>query len=372
MRQSTSQAGAARTFARGGQAGFSMLELLITTALFIIVTGAVYGMLRVAASDRFMTNQRVEMMQSARNALNAIGRDALNAGLGFPREGARMPDNVVSTVNGLAVDTNATLDILPPVIPGRLVNVNNLSGVNTDQVTFLFQDMSFNNALPVNVTAVSANGSQMSISLAGPDGILGNADDITNAIFRANDLILITGLSVPAGGGPGTPASALGMVTTPPGGAPASNVYFSAAAPVAMNVPGALTSGLATINAGTRTATRVAWVRYRVLPDGTLVRTVVGNIAGAAGTQNQPLAYNIEAMTVEYVMANGATSVNPGAGADGVLGNADDTPANLFNIRQVRITLNSRSPERDPRNNQFYRAALTSTFNTRNLGYDTR
>lgn len=372
MRQATSKTRGARGAAGGGQSGFSILELLITTALFIIVTGAVYGMLRVAASDRFMTNQRVEIMQSARTALNAIGRDALNAGNGFPREGARLPDNAVSTVNGLVVDSNAALDILPPVIPGRLVNPNNLSGANTDQITFLYQDLTFNNALPVNITVINASGSQITINPAGPDGILGNGDDVNNGIFGANNIIMITGLSIPAGGGPGIPASAVGMVTAPPGGAANTNVYFATTAPIALNLPGALTSGIPTINSGTRTATRVAWIRYRVLQNGTLVRTVVGNIAGAAGTQDQPLAYNIEGMAVEYVMADGTTSVNPGAGIDGILGNGDDTPANLFNVRQVRVTLTARSPEPDPRNNQIYRATLTSTFNTRNLGYDTR
>ncbi len=345
------------------QAGFTILELLIAVSIFSIVTGAVYGLLRAASADRAGTIQRTEILQSARNALNSVGRDALNAGYGFPREGARLPDNTLGTATGQATDTQSALDILPAVIPGRSVNPNTLTGVNTDQVCFVFQDMSFNSGQQVDVTAVAADGSQLTFDTDGPDNIAGNADDLTSAaVFPVNSLIMVSGPT----------SSAVGMVTAPPAGSPTNRVFFASTAPLSMNLTGASNNGIAAISSGNRTATRVSWVRYRVLADGTLVRTVVGNVTDAAGQQDQPLAYNIESMVIEYVMSDGTISTNPGAGTDGTLGTNDDTPDNLFKIRQVRLTITARSPEADPIAKLFYKTTLTATFNTRNLGYDTR
>ena len=72
---------------------------------------------------------------------------------------------------------------------------------------------------------------------------------------------------------------------------------------------------------------------------------------------------------VRYIMDNGTLSDNPSAGPDGVAGNADDVQANLAAVRQVRFTVSVRSRELNSMN-QPYRETMTSTFSTRNLGYD--
>lgn len=334
--------------------------------------------MEVARSDRFTTNQRVQIMQSTRNALNAIGRDALNAGNGVSNNGVWLPDNALNTVLGLPADVGTTADLLTSVIAGRLLNPNDLSitaanpaGINTDQVTFVFQDFSFNGGRAVNVTNIPANGSQITIDTTGADGIAGNADDISNNIFALNNLLIVTGPTRPilpaVTNGP--PASALGMMTITPAG---NTVNFASPDPLGIN---ALNAGLANpigtvINPAT--VSRVTWVTYRVLRDGTLVRTEYGNNADPTGRQDMPLAYGVEAMQVEYVLANGTTNLNPAVGVDGVLGSIDDDSINLQNVRQVRVTITTQSPEMDRRNNQRFRTTLASTFNTRNLGYDTR
>jgi hypothetical protein len=68
-------------------------------------------------------------------------------------------------------------------------------------------------------------------------------------------------------------------------------------------------------------------------------------------------------------MDDGTLSDNPSAGADGIPGTADDLPANLAKIRQVRFTVHVKTNELDHRN-QPYRINMSSTFSTRNLGYD--
>ena len=60
---------------------------------------------------------------------------------------------------------------------------------------------------------------------------------------------------------------------------------------------------------------------------------------------------------------------NPSAGPDGIPGNADDVQNNLDAVRQIRFTVNVRSLELNAAR-QPYRSTMTSTFSTRNLGYD--
>ena len=334
------------------QAGFSLIELVIAMLLFTIVTGAVYGLLEAARSDRFTTNERVEIMQGARNALNAIGRDALNAGYGFPQTGASLPHNALSTIMGLPARAGTSLDLLTAVVAGPAINTNNLTGLKTDQVTFVFQDFNFNGGQPVNVTNITPSGSQVTIALSG---------GVTNSIFLPNDLYVITGST----------SSAIGMETST---AATDKVLFASSDPLGVNTPSAASGPIG--NVPTPAAIyRIGWVTYRVLANGTLVRTVYGNgtvPSGPTGLQDQPLAYNVENMKVQYVMADGTTSNSPAAGPDGILGTADDVPANLQNVRQVIVTLTVRSPENDRRNNTPYRLTLSSTFDTRNLGYDRR
>lgn len=361
------------------QAGFSLLELLIAMTIFAIATGAIYGLLEVARADRFTTNQRVEILQSVRNSLNAIGRDTLNAGYEYPNRGALLPNDALFTVLGLPYVTGAIPDSLTPVVSGDNINpnaINPIVGTNTDQITFAFVDVSFNNlgpdgivgtgdelntGQPVAITSTAntaANGDQVAINDPGADGVVGTLDDLTNNICATNDIYLIRSQS----------SEVIGMMTATPAGA---DINFAGADPLNINDPGAgnlianaiIVSGVPI----PATLSRVTWVTYRVLNDGTLVRTVHGG--SAAGSQDMPLAYGIEDMQIQYVLTDGTTVNDPVAGPNGVTGNADDTPANLQNVRQVRVTITARSSERDLRNNQLFRITLTSIFNTRNLGY---
>jgi hypothetical protein len=86
--------------------------------------------------------------------------------------------------------------------------------------------------------------------------------------------------------------------------------------------------------------------------------------------QEQPLAYGIENLQIKYVMENSAITDDPAAGADGISGNADDNPPNLSMVRQVRFTITARGNDVDPQNGQRTKITMTSTFSTRNMGYD--
>jgi hypothetical protein len=110
-------------------------------------------------------------------------------------------------------------------------------------------------------------------------------------------------------------------------------------------------------------------VTYFVTADGVLTRRRYGNNATGGAFVDEPLVYGVENFQIVYVMDNGSVSNNPSAGADGIAGNADDEEALLQAVRQVRFTIDVRSLETDQAGNPF-RTSMTSTYSTRNLGYD--
>ena len=57
-------------------AGFSVIEMMVGIVVFTIVMGSIYGLLMVARGGRINTNQRSEIMQNARIAINTMSRDA--------------------------------------------------------------------------------------------------------------------------------------------------------------------------------------------------------------------------------------------------------------------------------------------------------
>ncbi|MEO6393935.1 MAG: prepilin-type N-terminal cleavage/methylation domain-containing protein, partial [Pyrinomonadaceae bacterium] len=112
---------------RSNQRGFTLIEMMVSILLFLIVTGAVYGLLVVARKSRTTTSQRAELMKSIRVALNSVQRDALNVGYSYPTTNPTMlPDNRLFTLLGIPNDINTTRDLVPPVMAGDRVNTNSL------------------------------------------------------------------------------------------------------------------------------------------------------------------------------------------------------------------------------------------------------
>ena len=340
---------------RRGQRGFTMLELLVSTTIFLVGTGAMYGLLKIAGSSRTTTNQRSDLMKNMRVALLTIGRDAFNAGYGYPNTAVLLPDDKMSGLFNIPNDTDTGRDLLPAVTAGTNITLNSLSNARTDQVTFIFQDPAFNQvsglsqSLPINApTYDSTNGLDQIVPVSG------NA-----ASCQAKDIMLVSGRN----------SAAVAVVTAVTG----SNIKFAAGDVLGINTPSANAAinpmRNITVPAAMR---RVTLVTYRVLADGTLVRTLYANDATATTSipsRDQPLVYGVESMKVEYVLDTGAVTTNPIAGPDNVAGTADDVATNQNKVRQIRVSLTVRSIDKDA-SGQPFRITLTSTFDTRNLGYD--
>lgn len=343
-----------------GDEGFSLLELLVAMVIFMVVTASVWGVLRIALLSRNTVSNNVASAKNVRLGLNIIGRDVYNAGYGYPLQNTVvLPDNRLSSAIGIPNDVDTTRDIVPPIIAGNNVNIDNWNPVTTartDQITLLFKDKTFNlqgsgaNAvsMPLNINAPTTSGTGIDtiVPLTG-----------SNANCTVNDLYLISGNT----------GSTLGVVTALSG---TNAVQFANGDPMNINLSG--TTG--TIRGITLPATmvRVFMVTYFVAADGTLTRREFVNkplTSPVVAYVDEPLVYGVEDFQIKYIMDDGSVSDNPSAGPDGIAGNADDVQANLAAIRQVRFTISVRSQELRS-DGQPYRETMTSTFSTRNLGYD--
>lgn len=347
---------------RRDEQGFSLLELVIAMVIFMIVTTAIYGVLQLAQRNRLLINQQVQSTKSVRFALNLIGRDTYNAGYAYPLNNTVvLPDNKISTLLNIPNDYDTTRDTVPPVIAGNNRNANTFNttaGTMTDQVTFLFKDSTFNLvgtpgsevSQPLNINAATTTGT-------GIDEIVPISG--SNAACRKNDIFLVTGNT----------GSALSLVTNLNG---TDKVQFSNGDVLGFNQTGST----GTLRGITTPASmqRVRMVTYFVTTDGILTRREYANVppVGANPPINwvdEPIVYGVENFQIRYVMDDGSISDNPSAGVDGTPGTVDDVPGNLVKVRQVRVTVNVKTNETDHKG-QPYKVNMTSTFSTRNLGYD--
>lgn len=327
---------------RKHQSGFTVVEMAVSMAIFGIVMGSIYGLLHVARGGRINTGQRTEVLQGARVALNAIGRDAINAGVGYPNLGALIPDNKLSLI-GVPPDPDNALEFLTPVYAGN--NMNSVNGTLTDQVSFLYVDDAFNSGTSLPVSGVS--------DPTGTLTILTVQGGFNNSVCNVGDLYLITGNN----------ASAIGMLTSKTG---TNTLNFAATDPLGINAPGAK-SAIDTLVAPA-SLWKLAWISYWVSDEdgngtgtGTLERRVFGGFNAGNSTLinwvDQPLAFGVENMQIQYVLADGTVVDLP-------------TPAQMSGIRQIRATVTVRSPDIDPKNNQPFRSSVTSSFSARNLVYE--
>ncbi len=341
-----------------GEHGFSLLELLVSMTIFLIVSASVWGLLRTAQQSRTTVNEQVQLAKNLRVSLNLISRDAYNAGYGYPAASTViLPDNRISTRIGVPTDSDTTRDIVPPIISGNNITLNTFSATpntRTDQVTFFFKDSTFNAAsgfsqpLLINSRTTATGGV---VELSPVNG---------NSTCRPNDIFLLTGtFGTVSGPITSTIAVATGVSGT-------SKVQFSNGDQLGFN----LTAGSGVLNEIYATAMyRVRMVTYFVTADGTLTRREFANVLPVAQFVDEPLVYNVEDFQIEYVMDDGTVSDNPSAGPDEVAGTADDVQANLAEIRQIRLTVTTRSMDRQS-NGDYFRETMTTTVSTRNLGYE--
>lgn len=340
-----------------GEQGFSLIELVISMTVFLIVTGSCLGILVFARQSRKMVSQEAELSKGTRVSLDLLGRDTYNAGYGYPLNSTVvLPDNRISILLGIPNDFDTSRDTIPPIVAGNNVNIDNLNPdttARTDQVSLLYKDTTFNligaaglavpQPLNINAATTSPTGVDEIVPISG-----------SNSACRVGDIYLVTGNT----------GSTLGVAT----GLSGTNiVQFANGDVLGFNQAGAggPLRGI-TVPASMQ---RVKMVTYFVTADGTLTRREFANVTPVVSFVDSPLVYRVQDFQIRYVMDDGTVTDNPSAGTDGVAGNADDDQVRLRAVRQVRFSLRVMSSENDTRNNPFT-LTMTSTFSTRNLGYE--
>jgi type II secretory pathway pseudopilin PulG len=361
---------------RRSEAGVGIVEVLVAALLFIIISGAVFGLLQVARVDRNRASRRSDTLKNARAAMHLIGRDAWNAGLSFHKDGGFAPDDFLTTRLGLSQDNNTARDRMTSVIAGNNVFTNNLQTTTTDEVAFIYRDMDFNDAKTVQLASVAASPSNANVPRvtlkSSTSQLCGNTAN-PDPCVRVYDLFLIETNSTQV------PVMATAVPST-------TTVDFAQGDPLGLNqsltatginasqLRKCTTTIVDNCSASVSLMKKFYWVSYRVSSDGTLIRTQFGNNNPPAGASDQlreqPLAYGIQDMQIRYVLENGTVSDDPSAGVDGIRGTGDDTPGDMNLVRQMTITLKVQATELDEFRDAAETITVTQTFSMRNMLYD--
>jgi prepilin-type N-terminal cleavage/methylation domain-containing protein len=351
------------------QEGFSLVEVMVAMIIFLIVSASIYGLLRLGSADRNRASSRSDILKNARMALHLIGRDAFNAGLGYNRKGARVPDNFLKNTFSLKPDADTKRDLLTAIVTGDNIFGNTLlsdPSIKTDVIAFCTRDLAFNQGKTIEIKDVSASGSSTArIETKLADG--------ASAVKNFN-LFLLESVN-----------TQVAVIATGKG---ANTVDFAPSDPLNLNQAydgsgdnaSILRKCSATITEDCTDYSATSMVKfdlisYRIKEDGTLVRTVQGNnTSGGAGeqVQEQLLAYNIENMQISYVLENGEVTTAPTAGPDGVVGTVDDVEENNNFIRQVNVRITVQSTDIDEQTRKPLKITLNATYSTRNLEYDAK
>jgi prepilin-type N-terminal cleavage/methylation domain-containing protein len=349
------------------QAGFSLLEMLVSIIIFTVCLAAIYSLLEVARAGRNTSSERSDIMKQLRFSLNLMGRDAVNAGYSYQKNGAVSPDNYLAARLGVTADVNTDRDLLVGVVAVNNVFSNSLQDPanlrNTDGVSFVYRDTSFNPDLTTGTSKTLPIQTATSNPSETPMLTLAAGSNTSNC--RVNDLYLIESQN----------SAVLAMATEIPSSAA---VRFAQGDPLGVNQNfsnSVLRPCLSQTDENCMdypaALKRVIWISFKVQSDGTLVRLVYGN-NGTSSTQiqEQHIAYGVEDLQIKYVMQNGTVTNDPAAGVDGILGTTDDDPLNLNLVRQVNFTVTARGNDIDPRTGKPNRITMSATFSTRNMGFD--
>lgn len=353
------------TFAGKSQKGFTLLEMIVAITIFLIVTGAVYGLLQIGRIDRNRSSRRSDMLKNARTAIHLMGRDVLNAGMSFHQRGAIVPDNFISNRLGIPTDADTKRDVLTSVIAGNNLFVNNLNAdtsVRTDLISFSYRDMSFNTGNAVSLTGVTASGTTARLATQAGQAASASVYDLYLVESDSSQVAVLASTVPNTSRIDITPGDPLGINQSISGTGTNSSLLKKCTALVTTDC----TTYLASVK-------KFSWVAYKVKEDGTLVRIIFGNNTGRPSDEQireQPLAYNVQNLQFKYVLSDGTVTETPSAGADGIVGTVDDKPEDFNLIRQVSITLQVQSTEIDEQTRQPAIITLNATFALRNMEYD--
>ncbi len=380
------------------ESGFSLPEVMVAMGIMLFVLAGTFTAMNNAMLSERTAREVTTLNGNLRASMDLMVRDLLQVGQGLP-VGRRVgvpngPGSVAITRPGPPASGGCPGVGQFPVGPSLpAVNVGPgfgppINGQCTDVITTIAADGAFEN---VNVSSVAADGRSLTIYPGGPDGIVGNGDDVIindNPDVRG-DNIRIGDLLMISKGATSTLVAVTnvgGQVVTINPGDPLSLNQFDpglnmlgtmnqskAQAPVDPDNP-VLVAGV--VQPGASVATRVRMITYfiDIATDPTsprLMRAIGGAPANAVG-------FEVEAFQITYDIADGV--LNPtnvrmvaadlaGAGACNDPGTPGGESCSENQVRKTNIVLAMRSRTRNQQTNDFYHNTLFTQVALRSLAF---
>jgi prepilin-type N-terminal cleavage/methylation domain-containing protein len=343
------------------QTGFSLIELIVSITVFLIITASIYGLLRIGLLSRNSINNRSETITNARAAVNSVGKDIVNAGLGFSRVGGIVPDGFTKDQLDLEDDNGPQRDLLTGIVAGNNIKGSDLSisGQKNDVVAFASRDLQFNGGNPLTIVDAPIS------SITNNSNVLKTANGDCS-VCKPFDLYLVESKDgkqavVMATDVPDTNSMVLGR--NDPLDINQEVVAGTHDRSILTKCIMGNTTNCIDYSSGV-TAKKIFWVSYSVDTDGTLVRTSYGNNTGEPDSkqiQKQPLAYGVQNFQVRYLMQDGTMSDDPSE--------ENKYPMKMNEVVQVEIKATIKGNNDEGSITQTDVINVTSTFSTRNLKY---
>jgi prepilin-type N-terminal cleavage/methylation domain-containing protein len=245
------------------QRGFTLLELMVSMALWLLVMGALASLFKTGMNSTMLVTQRAETQQNMRAAIDLMVKDVSMAGAGLPSGGIQLPNGTGASLSKYGCDQTLTCHItsfnyptanyMYGILPGfsngveanAVIPAAPAPAIN-DSITSIYCDYNFP-LFEYDVTFVGAVGG--SITLAVDPLYTANPPPLVNAAggIVKGDLIMLSNSL-------GTAVGEVTDLTT-------NSITFANLDPLNINQSGAQYNNIKSISGGANT---VAYRLYAV------------------------------------------------------------------------------------------------------------
>lgn len=364
------------------QAGFTLIEMMLTMGLTLIIMASTMGAMNNAIRASEVATLTTNMNASLRTAIDIMVRDMLQVGQGLPSGRIiDIPQGGAGTAVKIpgAPGTTRTLPLadtqISAIIPGPGLGPT-INGVATDVITVLEADGAFLSTISgYNVNLTFLDATKMTVDPA-VDISNGGADDL-----HVGDLIMLQKAT----------STSLVQITSLDG---VQTAFFAVNDSLNLNQTAAATGTLTThvntvvtdtaanaapvTNFYPSTATRIRLISYYL--DTTtdpkrprLVRRVNnGSATTYDNSSGTAVAFDVENLQITYDLVDGVTNpawVKMNAADLAGTGACSPNPCSPNNIRKINISLSGRSRTTMRQTRQFFRNTLTTQVSLRSMSF---
>jgi prepilin-type N-terminal cleavage/methylation domain-containing protein len=351
--------------------GFSLVELMVATALGVIVLAATTQLFKSGMDATILVTQSSEMQQNVRATLNLVAKDVSMAGSGLPSGGLALPNGAGSVPSLFAVDANRAwlannaypAKFMYGIIPGWGNGIESggapnitATGAGADAITVIYADYAFPlNQYTTSIPAANPNGDLVTFDppAAPPPGF--PAIQSPTGI-QVGDLILFRN----------NLGSAVGEVTGIAAAGASTNIAFADTNPLKINQSGAASGNIkAIIGGGATVATRLWAVTYFIEIPAAATSQPPRLMRQVNGLPPSPVADNIIGLTITYDMCDGTNGPACSGVANPLVAPFSPSQIHKVNVQVMGQTLNAYG-------NRSRSTVLTTSVSTRSLSFKDR